>query len=556
MGSLSRLSKADLQQLEDFGYCVASDFLETKGLRDDLLSLRELQHFSVAKTDWDGQIQDDSSPFRDIRHSETCSLWEQDHMDKSIPFCGARAIVFDILKQMKQDLVANDIVRDETTQMTLDPSVQEVMYAYYPRGGYYRRHVDAEASTTSSFRVYSFLLYLSDWQEGNGGCLRLHFDSGIDSLPPSEIPHFIDVAPKAGTLVVFRSDQVPHEALTSYAQERLALVGWFWAPPTNTDLTEKPRSLFPSNKVPMQTICMNALQTLRDAIPSLKDKLEPPVEYQSGLLNDSNDMWSVCMPSATVERPEHTTQCQDTNPSYWERVAKFDILGRLVTLSLGGVRLRKVDNLEDVCTPLVECLTTLDLSNTDIDPVSTASLLRRSTALKHLYLGGNAWSNVENIRCVAAAIPLSVQVLDFRYSSWNPEFFQAFLFPNETTDTLQRVEKLYLEGNPLGDSSMEYLSKALERSRVRELFLGQCSIGAIGAKALASTLCTTLEKLYLEGNSIGPYGAQAMLESKLLPRLKKLYVDNNGIPKELSIRLGQALQSPTMIGNGVFYGDS
>ena len=46
--------------------------------------------------------------------------------------------------------------------------------------------------------------------DGGGGC-----GAGV-----------VDVAPEAGTLVVFRSEAIPHEARPTLA-ERQALVGWF-----------------------------------------------------------------------------------------------------------------------------------------------------------------------------------------------------------------------------------------------------------------------------------------------------------------------------------------
>ena len=344
------------------------------------------------------------------------------------------------------------------------------------------------------------------------------------------------------------------------ALERLALVGWFWSSSLSvtqddarTERNEN-RVVFPHDKIKINPTGFASLRKLRDAVPSLREKLEPPIEYQSGLLNASNDVWSIYMP---VEEPKTSKVVHDdSSPLYWTSAAKFDINGRPVTLSLGGVRLRKVENLCAVLTPLMGCLTTLDLSNTDMDPSCMAELLHETQCVKNLYIGGNAWSSTENIRCVAESIPWTVQVVDCPYSNWNAKLLQSFVFPNENTQTtLERIEKFYLEGNPLQDNGVECLSKALEKSRLRELFLGQCAIGAAGAQTLASSACPTLQKLYLEGNQIGTLGAQSLLGGTLITHLDKLYIDNNGIPKELSIQIGRALQSPTMIGEGGFYQD-
>ena len=90
----------------------------------------------------------------------------------------------------------------------LEPSRTEGLYIYYPHGGFYRAHLDAAPKGSGYFaehRVFSYLLYLNDgWRVEHGGCLRLFPDGSDDGS-------FVDVEPRAGTLVVFRSDAVPHE---------------------------------------------------------------------------------------------------------------------------------------------------------------------------------------------------------------------------------------------------------------------------------------------------------------------------------------------------------
>ena len=86
-------------------------------------------------------------------------------------------------------------------------------------------------------RSYSLLLYLNeDWTEEDGGQLRIHLDSGGDFLPPGEEPKYIDVEPRGGTLVLFKSDQIPHEVLDTKA-ERVAVVGWYNRPYSSADLS-------------------------------------------------------------------------------------------------------------------------------------------------------------------------------------------------------------------------------------------------------------------------------------------------------------------------------
>lgn len=65
--------------------------------------------------------------------------------------------------------------------------------------------------------------------------MRVHLDSGKDFLPEGEDPNYVDVEPKGGTLVLFKSDKIPHEVLNTQS-ERMAVVGWYNRPYTTADL--------------------------------------------------------------------------------------------------------------------------------------------------------------------------------------------------------------------------------------------------------------------------------------------------------------------------------
>ncbi|MCM2315214.1 MAG: 2OG-Fe(II) oxygenase [Thermoanaerobaculia bacterium] len=90
----------------------------------------------------------------------------------------------------------------------------EAQFAVYGPGAFYKTHVDRFEANDE--RMISFTLYLNDaWRPEDGGALRLHVEGGP-----------VDVLPAAGTMVVFRSDSVPHEVLVS-TRERYSLTGWF-----------------------------------------------------------------------------------------------------------------------------------------------------------------------------------------------------------------------------------------------------------------------------------------------------------------------------------------
>jgi len=90
-------------------------------------------------------------------------------------------------------------------------------FTAYPRGAFYRRHLDQFRDAPQ--RVVSCVLYLNeDWRDTDGGQLRLYLDAADDS--------HTDILPRGGTLVTFLSDRFYHEVLPA-TRERLSLTGWF-----------------------------------------------------------------------------------------------------------------------------------------------------------------------------------------------------------------------------------------------------------------------------------------------------------------------------------------
>ena len=96
--------------------------------------------------------------------------------------------------------------------------------ALYPPGMTYQKHIDRFKGENHGkpLRQISAILYLnSQWQESNGGHLRLYLQEGdLGSAP------YIDILPTAGKAVFFLSDTFYHEVLPPN-QDRLSLTGWF-----------------------------------------------------------------------------------------------------------------------------------------------------------------------------------------------------------------------------------------------------------------------------------------------------------------------------------------
>ena len=94
----------------------------------------------------------------------------------------------------------------------------ESHFAIYEPGDFYRTHVDAFRGEAN--RVLSLVTYLNrGWEPGQGGELVLY-----DNDEPAA--ERLRVAPAFGTLVLFLSEEFPHEVLAA-TRDRVSVAGWF-----------------------------------------------------------------------------------------------------------------------------------------------------------------------------------------------------------------------------------------------------------------------------------------------------------------------------------------
>jgi len=220
-GLTPRLPAAAISQLRTSSYAVVEEYLnseQVQAVKEDVKALRAEGRFKVAGVgDAAANRLDD-----DVRRCEQCFLYPRMKHGGGGHAPG-RALLYDILDGVRDSL-------QEGTSTELDSLLTEGLYAAYPQGGFYRRHVDALPGTPQEIRAYSYLLYFNEgWTAADGGQLRLHTDGGGEQRPPNVQPSYVDVEPKAGTLAIFRSD-LPHEVLDTTAP-RLAVAGWFNTPP-------------------------------------------------------------------------------------------------------------------------------------------------------------------------------------------------------------------------------------------------------------------------------------------------------------------------------------
>ena len=99
----------------------------------------------------------------------------------------------------------------------------ECHYAYYERGTFYKKHLDAFKGGTN--RVVSTVLYLTpNWQPRDGGELAVYPPENAGAATAAD-PLF-RVAPRFGQMVIFLSEEFPHEVLT-VNRPRYSVTGWF-----------------------------------------------------------------------------------------------------------------------------------------------------------------------------------------------------------------------------------------------------------------------------------------------------------------------------------------
>jgi SM-20-related protein len=99
----------------------------------------------------------------------------------------------------------------------------ESHFAHYVKGAFYKRHKDAFKGEKN--RLLSVVVYLNkSWSTEDGGELVIYQSRSKDFIPFDD--KSIKVTPGLGTIVVFLSEEFPHEVLPA-KRDRYSIAGWF-----------------------------------------------------------------------------------------------------------------------------------------------------------------------------------------------------------------------------------------------------------------------------------------------------------------------------------------
>ncbi len=183
--------------LGDTGVCIVPNFLSVeliKSVRLDLKAIKKSGQFTSAGT---GQGQG-----HQVRH-----------LIRSDQVYWLEEILANLIQQQLWDQI-NALKQALNRGLYLGLRDFEGHYASYPKGGFYKKHIDSFQHDQK--RMVSVIIYLNrNWQSKDGGQLRMY-----------AADQHTDIAPLAGTLVCFLSHELVHEVLQSH-KTRLSFSGWF-----------------------------------------------------------------------------------------------------------------------------------------------------------------------------------------------------------------------------------------------------------------------------------------------------------------------------------------
>lgn len=191
----------DIMALQD--YVVIDDFLEEETLNKVVSYFAEKEQQNTFKKAAIGTLNS-TAIINEIRGDYT--FWLDKQRD------GILNPLFDILDEVKLNI----------NQMCfLSLSEYEFHLAHYPKGTYYKRHLDQFAERNN--RMISMVIYLNkNWKMEDGGELRIYPNNN----------DYKDINPIYNRCILFRSDFLEHEEVLVAHADRRSVTGWMLYKPT------------------------------------------------------------------------------------------------------------------------------------------------------------------------------------------------------------------------------------------------------------------------------------------------------------------------------------
>ncbi|MGR9116656.1 MAG: 2OG-Fe(II) oxygenase [Gammaproteobacteria bacterium] len=180
------------------GWCVIPDYYETdliNALNQDLSAYQSADALSRAGIGRGDDFKIDDS----VRSDKTHWLTRE---------TAAQAKFLDIMENLRRAM---------NRRLFLGLFEFESHFALYEPGGFYQKHTDSFRGAAN--RILTTVTYLNaNWRDEDGGYLII--------FSPETEHELARIKPEAGTLVIFLSEEMPHE-VEKTDRSRSSIAGWF-----------------------------------------------------------------------------------------------------------------------------------------------------------------------------------------------------------------------------------------------------------------------------------------------------------------------------------------
>ena len=199
-------------------------------------------------------------------------------------------------------------------------------------------------------------------------------------------------------------------------------------------------------------------------------------------------------------------------------------LREMRSLNLAGTGIGR-EGVAMLVPSVLPSLTSLDLSDNDIDVEGVQTLLSSGLRLTQLRIGNNILGN-EGLRAILEAPGASALTsLDLSDNDIDIEGISALA----SAEGLSALTALDLSSNALGDTGVVALARARCSKTLESLSLRGIAVGDEGVSALAGATLASLRALHLGYNRITSEGLQILARSPTFAGLRSLDIAHNRV---------------------------